>query len=526
MTVYSDRAPGVYLEEVAGIPPISGVGTALAAFLGLAAQGPTQPTLVANWSQFSETYGGITEGMALGPSVYAYLANGGGNCLVVRVGGGEDTGAQTASATLLATDGSDALVITANDPGDRGNQVSIEVSTPSGTETSDDAADDEDADDAGAAAPKAGGATFDVVVQGPGKQRESFTGLTAQSALSRLRTSRLVTATTPSGGPVVHPADGTTTLSGGATGEAVSAGNFLGDAEELTGLAGLVPQDEVTMVAAPDLVSLHRSGAMAIDDVSAVQGAIIDHCSELGDRMAIIDPPFAADGSGGSMSAQEVSTWRDGLTGSKFATVYYPWVRSYDAVTRTAVALPPSGFVAGAWARNDEENGVGHAPVGAVRGVVGLVRQLTDAEQGPLNRRGINCLRVFRGEGVRIWGARTLELTDTEWRYVNVRRLFNFIEESVVEGTRFAVFEPNDRGLWARLRRAVEAFLLGLWREGALVGAVPEQAFYVKCDDETNPPDRIDQGIVTVEIGAAPAKPAEFVVIRVRQTRDGSSVTE
>lgn len=514
MTVYSDRAPGVYLEEVSGIPPISGVGTALAAFLGLAPQGPTQPTLVANWTQFSETFGGMTEGMTLGPSVYAYLANGGGSCLVVRTGGG-DAGAQTASATLLAADGSDSLVVTAIEPGDRGNQVSIEVSTPGGAEAND-----------AATAADGGGDEFDVVLQGPGDQRESYTGLTAQSALTQLRPSRLVTAAAPSGRPFVRPVDGTTTLSGGTTGEAVSASDFLGDAEELTGLAGLVPQDEVTMVAAPDLVTLHRSGAMSFEDVSAVQGAIIDHCSELGDRMAIIDPPFAADGSSSSMSAQEVSAWRDGLSGSKFATVYYPWVRSYDQVTRTAVALPPSGFVSGAWARNDEQNGVGHAPVGAVRGVVGLVRQLTDVEQGPLNRRGINCLRVFRGEGVRIWGARTLELTDTEWRYVNVRRLFNFIEESVVEGTRFAVFEGNDRGLWARLRRAVEAFLLGLWREGALVGAVPEQAFYVKCDEETNPPDRIDQGIVTVEIGAAPAKPAEFVVIRVRQTRDGSSVTE
>lgn len=539
MPDYSTMAPGVYLEEVSGVRPISGVGTALLAILGLAPQGPAEPTFVANWSQYVQTYGGITPGMTLGRAVYAYIANGGGGCLVVRVGGAGEGGAKTATVVLHAADGADALVLTAKQPGKAGNDISVEVATAAasgsaGTSGGSSAAGGGDAGagtaegEAAPVAPSAGGAsddTFDLVVTVAKNPPERYAGLTPETALAQLGRSKLVGATAPGSGAVRRPADGTAKLTGGASGETVTAASFIGDEAQGTGLAALAAQDEVTMVAAPDVVTLLQSGAMTAADVAAVHTALVDHCDVLGDRMAILDPPFAAGDSGGPMSPQEMSSWRDGIASSKFATTYYPWVQVHDALSGTLLAQPPSGFVAGAWARNDYENGVGSAPVGRVRGVVGLARQVTDTDQGLLNPRGVNCLRVFRGEGVRIWGARTLS-PDAEWKYVNVRRLFNFIEESVVEGTRFAVFEPNDRDLWARLRRSVEAFLLGLWRDGALVGATPEQAFFVKCDEETNPKDRVDQGIVTVELGAAPVKPAEFVIIRVRQSSDSSSVSE
>ncbi len=544
MPDYSTMAPGVYLEEVSGTRPISGVGTALAAFVGHAEKGPNRATLIANWSQFVDTFGGISEGMALGRSVHAYFANGGGACVVVRVGGGETGAAQVASATLATAEGTEALVLTARQPGDAGNQVTVEVSPAAGTggdaggatggDAGDGAGDDTDDDtggdtggDTGVPPPGPGDVddSFDLVLTTSTDERETFEGLTTDTALAQLRTSTLVTVTPPATGGVLRPADGSTTLAGGDSGEAVTAAAFLGDEAQGTGLAGLIAQDEVTMVAAPDLVTLQRSGAMTPVDVAAVQAKMIDHCDRLGDRMVILDPPYAAEGSSAPLSPQDAAAWRDSLPGSKFATVYYPWVQALDPLSGRPQALPPSGFIAGAWARNDSENGVGSAPVGRVRGVIGLSRSVIDAEQGLLNPQGVNCLRTFRGQGVLIWGARTLS-PDSEWKYVNVRRLFNFIEESVLEGTRFAVFQPNDRDLWARLRRSVEAFLLGLWRDGALVGATPEQAFFVLCNEETNPPDRIDQGIVTLEIGAAPVKPAEFVVIRVRQSSDSSSVSE
>ena len=158
-------------------------------------------------------------------------------------------------------------------------------------------------------------------------------------------------------------------------------------------------------------------------------------------------------------------------------------------------------------------------------GVNGLGFQVTQGEQGGLNKVGINCIRSFPGRGIRIWGARTLS-SDPEWRYINVRRLFNYIAESIMEGTQWSVFEPNDERLWMQLRIAASNFLTRTWREGALFGATPEQAFFVKCDEETNPPDVIEAGQVICEIGIAPVKPAEFVVFRLSQYSAGASEVE
>jgi hypothetical protein len=185
--------------------------------------------------------------------------------------------------------------------------------------------------------------------------------------------------------------------------------------------------------------------------------------------------------------------------------------------------VPPSGHVAGVWARTDGSRGVHKAPANeVVLGANGLGMQVTHEEQGGLNQKGINCIRAFPGRGIRIWGARTLS-SDPEWRYLNVRRLFNFICESIIEGTQWAVFEPNDQGLWTRLRISTENFLTRVWRDGALFGGTPTEAFYVKCDSETNPPDVIEAGQVVVEVGIAPVKPAEFVIFKISQFTAGAA---
>jgi phage tail sheath protein FI len=184
------------------------------------------------------------------------------------------------------------------------------------------------------------------------------------------------------------------------------------------------------------------------------------------------------------------------------------------------VYVPPSGHIAGVWARTDDERGVWKAPANdTIRGVLDLERTITQNEQGLLNPIGINCIRPFGVRGIRIWGARTLS-SDTDWRYINVRRLFNMIETTIMEGTQWAVFEPNDIKLWEGVKRTLNAFLRGLWRDGALFGATAEQAFFVKCDAETNPPDSIDEGKLVVEVGIAPVKPAEFVIFRISQYKE------
>jgi Bacteriophage tail sheath protein len=234
--------------------------------------------------------------------------------------------------------------------------------------------------------------------------------------------------------------------------------------------------------------------------------------------MAILDCPP-------DMLPQDILEWRMNTAGydSKFAALYYPWIEVMNPLTNQPMLVPPSGHVAGVWCRTDSTRGVHKAPANEVTlGVNGLGFQITQAEQGGLNKVGINCIRSFPGRGIRIWGARTLS-SDPEWRYINVRRLFNYIAESIMEGTQWSVFEPNDERLWMQLRIAASNFLTRTWREGALFGATPEQAFFVKCDAETNPPEVIEAGQVICEIGIAPVKPAEFVVFRLSQFSAGGT---
>ncbi len=291
--------------------------------------------------------------------------------------------------------------------------------------------------------------------------------------------------------------------------------------------------DEVAIVLAP--------GFTAPED----QGAIIDHCELLKDRVAILDPPegvvdlqrltqFGAGdettsrrrraGSADAPDAPEPPAAGPAfLKRSNHAVTYFPWLEVFDWRTRSNVSVPPSGHMAGVWARTDGTRGVHKAPANEViRGAVALAYSVTDGEQDILNPVGINCIRSFLTEGIRVWGARTIAV-DNEWKYVNVRRLFNFIEESIENGTRWVVFEPNDPTLWHAIERDVGAFLTGLWRDGALMGRTAEAAFFVKCDEETNPPESIDLGRVVISIGIAPVKPAEFVLFQISQSDSGTT---
>jgi len=512
-------SPGVYVEEIpAGSRPIEGVGTAVAAFVGLAERGPfNTPTLVSNWSQFTSTFGEFVAGTYLAHAVYGYFMNGGGNCYVVRIG--QDGSADGDGNSPRAREAPPApqaqlgrMKIVAMDPASRPGDITVEVADAGGEEPSEDMFK--------LLIKQAGQVVeeFDRATQARGKQNVA-TMVNAASKLIRIEEAPASTAVAD------RPATGSSAsltappAPGAVPSPRLSTDDYVGDVSERTGFGGLEAIDEVTMVSVPDLMSAYQQGVVDLETVQAVHLGMITHCEQMGDRVAIIDPPPG-------LNAQQIKEWRKDKAryDSKYAALYWPWIRVFDPPTGRNMFVPPSGHVAGVWGRNDDTRGVHKAPANEViRGAVTLETQITKTEHGLLNPEGINCIRAFPGGGIRIYGARTLS-SDPSWRYLNVRRLFNYLEESILNGTQWVVFEPNDDALWARIRRTISAFLVNEWRSGALFGLTPDEAFYVKCDRETNPAEGIDAGQVICEIGVAPVKPAEFVIFRLAQFSGGTSL--
>jgi phage tail sheath protein FI len=293
--------------------------------------------------------------------------------------------------------------------------------------------------------------------------------------------------------------------------------DYQGEITQRTGIEGLEELDDATMLCVPDLMSpMPGQKSVDLQTIKAVQTMMIAHCEKMHDRVAILDTPP-------NLSPQQVKKWRMDIAGfdSSYAAMYYPWIEISDPVTNKPKLIPPSGHIAGIWARNDNTRGVHKAPGNeVVRGATGLAVNCTKGEQDTLNPNGVNCIRAFPGMGIRVWGARTLS-SNPSWRYINVRRLFNFVEKSIERGTQWVVFEPNDAFLWSRVQRDVSAFLNMVWSTGALFGLTSDQAFYVKCDAELNPSNTRDLGMMICEIGISPVKPAEFVIFRISQWAAG-----
>ena len=508
--------PGVYVEEIpAQSKPIEGVGTSICAFVGLTPGGPVnKPMRLSNWTQFAKLYGDpanpengpFMEGAYLAHSVYGFFQNGGGVCWIVRVG--SDDGAPSRQAALPAAGDKSLEAFRAVALDGVEGEISLELTeepAPEGKEGED-------------AQP-----TYKLVVSA-GSDREEYDGLSLKKGKNNIVTkvnaaSKLIQleetgASLPEA--MRSPAAGTYTLTlpPAPVGE-IAPKDFEGDVAKRQGMGSLAAVDEITMVCMPDIMTMANGDDVAIRDL---QGKMIAHCENAGDRMAILDAPPG-------LLPQDILDWRMNVAGydSKFSTLYWPWLEVMDPLTNRPMQVPPSGHVAGVWCRTDSTRGVHKAPANeVVLGVNGLGFQITHEEQGGLNKVGINCIRSFPGRGIRIWGARTLS-SDPEWRYLNVRRLFNYISESIIEGTQWSVFEPNDQRLWMQLRISIGNFLTRTWREGALFGATPEQAFFVKCDAETNPPDVIEAGQVICEIGISPVKPAEFVIFRISQFTAGAA---
>jgi len=519
--------PGVYVEEVpSAVRTISGVATSVTAFLGRTLRGPVnRPVTVHGFADFERRYGGLWEESPLGFAVRDFFRNGGGQAIVVRLL------APGAATVLRARLSADSLDLVAVDEGAWGNGLEVVVEHPNPAEQ----LTQDVADDLGVPA----GDLFSLTVDDPASGRtEVHRNLTVGESPRRVDRilasfSRLVEVADPAALPAGRPAEGTFDVAGAGEatdGEDLEEGSYV----ELAGNPD--PPDPH----APYFGSAARKqGIYALDDADLVNLLVLPPPSfgedlpagvwteaaawaEAHRAMLLVDPPSAW------IDKDAALTGLAGLTApiaaKKNAALFFPRLEMPDPLRPgERASFAPAGAVAGVFARTDAARGVWKAPAGldaTLAGVLGPSVPLSDGENGELNPLGVNCLRVRPAAGTVVWGARTLAGDDrlaSEWKYVPVRRLALFIEESLYRGTQWVVFEPNDEPLWAQIRLNVGSFMQRLFRQGAFQGATPRQAYLVKCDAETTTQDDIDRGVVNVLVGFAPLKPAEFVILRIQQ---------
>ncbi|MCZ7382197.1 MAG: phage tail sheath subtilisin-like domain-containing protein, partial [Candidatus Methanoperedens sp.] len=357
---------------------------------------------------------------------------------------------------------------------------------------------------------------FKLVVKFSGSEVESFDNLTIANVIDKV-SSAYVTVAKVGATPNAPKTGSSVILAGGNNGTAsITAVDYEGDAMAMNGLHAFDMVDDINIVLMPDSVKI---GAGARDAI--IKG--YSYCQNRKDCFFIADPPFGQSPTTVKNYKEAQGDWSgQNAFNSSFAALYYPWVYMSDPLSQSGgkIAVPPSGAIAGTYAHTDSVRGVHKAPAGISDGyldsVSGIERIITKSEHDTLNPTGIDVIRSFPSSGIVVWGARTLS-ADAEWKYINIRRLFLFLEESIDKGTQWVVFEPNSPALWGSVIRNITAFLLRVWRDGALFGSTPEEAFYVKVDAENNPPEVRDAGQLIVEVGVAPVKPAEFVIIRIQQ---------
>ncbi|MEP7763330.1 phage tail sheath subtilisin-like domain-containing protein [Sanguibacter sp. 25GB23B1] len=517
-------APGVYIEEIPSSQKVlASAPTAVAAFVGFTERAPSDdstdpeglaPRLVTSWTQFEALYGGFVEGAVLPLSVYGFFLNGGAFAYIVRIPNVKPAG-EPSSVSLPAMDRALGLPIAIESIEPDAN-ISVAVENVDS---------DDDID---------GPSPFTITILEGDEIVETYEDLTiggAQDAATvinktstrvkveiKLEEKTSLDSQLQILKPGVYSLEKATPIS-----VPVNGRKFAGSESARTGINGLAIAEDVTIVAVPDLVTAatREDGTLDLDLWKAVQTALIAHCELHPNRMAILDAPPG-------FGPQQIKEWRSETAqyDSAFATLYYPWIKVENPVpgaSKADVLIPPSGHVAGVWARTDETRGVWKAPANdTIRGVLDVERNITQNEQALLNPLGINAIRPFGTRGIRIWGARTLA-SDTDWQYINVRRLFNMVESTILEGTQWAVFEPNDVKLWEGVTRTLTGYLHGLWQAGALFGASASQAYFVNCDSTTNTPESIDAGKLVVEVGLAPVKPAEFVIFRISQNKQSAN---
>lgn len=507
-------APGVYVEWLDANAQQLVVGrTDVAGFLGMAERGPMHSARkVESMRQFVSTFGAHIERSYLAYAVEGFFANGGRTCWVVRIA---DPGAARRSRVRL-TAGGKPFVLEASSEGAWGDRVEVEAHW--GRDRIESLVISEE------------GRPPQEIVIGASGLPQPVVGEKTPGGLHETDLPELVTE------PLVVVADvddeameltalsatlPTARLGGGDDGLAgLRRIHFTGDPDAQStdaalGMAALARVDGVSFVAAPDLLAAFDG--TAIDDVRL---SLVASCMASRDRMMLIDMPQVAQ----SAALETVRT----MPHQSYAAVYYPWIVVNDPLRLSGIvrAIPPSGHVAGMFARCDRLRGVHKPPANEVlEGVWDLTEEIDDAAHARLNDASINAIRAIPGRDIRVLGVRTLCPTSS-WRYVNVRRLFAMIEEALDEQMQWLVFEPNNPRLWRDIDRAVRGFLERMYRAGMLDGATSEDAYFVHCDGTTNPPSSSDEGRVVCEIGLQPPFPAEFVIVRVGVTRSGIEIDE
>lgn len=564
-------SPGVYVEEFdSGPTPMQGVGTSVAGFVGVTERGPISgaPVLVTGPADFKRKFGGYLHESEFGDyrflahAVNHFFINGGSKAFVVRVAPSDAVVAKAQCA-----EGKEGVIdLQARNPGTWGNSLIVTFKDAIGSKT-------QILEDLGDAkyrlknatgfavgdvvavegldevqynvvktttgnlitfeSPFEGNVTdenllpkitirvceLDVVIDWDGDIEKysgaSFNAYSPSFIEKILEKSEMVSLKAqPSEGAVapidvIRQAFGKEgeeikiSFSGGSNGSAPSLtdADFIGTDNgpgSRTGIQAFLDNTDVNIMAVPGIVS------------ADVQLSLVAHCEKLGSRFAVLDMPMTA------KTVADIMAHRD-IVDSDYCAMYHPWLQVFDPLDKKDTFIPPSGSIMGIYARSDNSRGVHKAPANeVVANCTGLFVNYNVAEQDLLNPKGVNLIRKFPGAGIRVWGARTAS-SKPLWKYINVRRLFIYLEESIKANTNWVVFEPNDATLWSRVKRTIELFLEGVWRTGALVGGSPADAFFVDIGPNTMSKDDIDNGRLICIIGVAPVKPAEFVIFRITQ---------
>lgn len=518
-------SPGVYIEEIElGPRPIEGVSTSTAGFLGETLRGPEEPRYITGFEEFKRLYGGhvSTDVSNLPFAIDGFFKNGGQRCFVGRI--------TAADADFMTADHDGKIQFRAIGPGEWGNRIAAKIE-PASLQVVGAPANQQRFKltvmywDVTPPLPLVDPTDPNQITNNNRKEPDllevydnlspDITSIDFYEKAVNGNSSLIRIDSIGPDTPALRPLD--MLASNGTNGSPVALADYTGrtratfpndGTQYKSGLAGFEQVDEIAIVVAPDYHELDPQYT-----------EIITHCATMRDRFAILQ---SIPGTHTLANINGIRPPQD----TTFAAFYFPWIKVFNPLINQDSLIPPSGHIAGIYAKTDIERGVFKAPANeVVVGARSLEFQITKGNQDFLNPRGVNCIRVFPARGIRVWGARTAS-TNTLWKYISVRRYFLYVGESIDEGTQWVVFESNDERLWARVRQTITQFLITEWRTGALMGTKQEEAFFVKCDRTTMTQNDIDNGKLICIIGLAVVKPAEFVIFRLAQFQGGSELTE
>lgn len=522
--------PGVYVEEIqTGNAPIEGVSTSTTGFFGIAERGPMQAALVTSFTEFVRWFGGFTTApngavAYLAYAVEGFFQNGGLRCFIMRV-------ASSSAATAFLPVG--GMTVNAGGPGVNGNRIAVIVTNGSLKTNSNDyfkltilywspsltvpglgttpgtLLDPTILTNRATAIQPTMTEVYDNLTANPLSTNYYLSAVNGVSNLVQLQQNSTAAISPTAITPLANGTDGAALVPGDFTGDSdatVAPGGYVG-------LAALEQVDEISILCCPDE---HYFEATNPADSLNISQAIVDQCELNKFRFGILQSPYNAPAPGSHYPSVP----------SEYAAYYYPWLEIVNPDTGVVMPMPPGGHVAGIYARSDTNYNVAKAPANEpIMMIDSLQAQITNGQQALLNPVGVNCLRYFKAQGNLVWGARTTS-PNPDWKYVNVRRLFIYVEKSILDGTQWVVFQSNDDPLWKRVVRSISDFLTGVWQQGMLQGQTKEQAYFVRCDRTTMTQADIDNGRLIAIIGIAPVKPAEFVIFRIGQWTAGADVTE